>query len=129
MALFEWSDKFSINVPERDEQHKKLVNLINKLHDSKQNQKEEGLGLILNELVSYTKTHLKCEEKLLQEHQYPDYESHKANHDNLVEQVLEMQKKYNSGDTSMTTDLAVLLNDWLAEHILVVDKEYSPYIK
>ena len=28
-----------------------------------------------------------------------------------------------------TLDIAILLNDWLTEHILVVDKKYVPFLK
>ena len=40
-----------------------------------------------------------------------------------------MKKKYYEGETNLSTDLAILMNDWLAEHILVIDKKYAEYLK
>tara|TARA_Y100000031_G_C7954268_1_gene262955 strand:+ start:64 stop:201 length:138 start_codon:yes stop_codon:yes gene_type:complete len=39
-----------------------------------------------------------------------------------------VHRKYLTGDRDITTDIAILLNDWLAEHILVVDKKYGAHI-
>lgn len=129
MPLFIWSDNFSVNIIEMDQQHKKLVGFINDLHDARQaNKDQEVLGKILNELVDYTKTHFKGEESLLQNYNYPDYNSQKSEHDSLVQKVLHMQKVYYSGDTNITTDIAILMNDWLVEHILVEDKKYGKFL-
>lgn len=129
MPIFPWSDKFSVNILELDDHHKKLIGLINCLHHVKQNNNDQKLlEKVLDELVDYTKYHFKREEELMEQFGYPDYSIHKSNHDNLVQQVLRMQKMYYIGTTDITTDIAILLNDWIAEHILVEDKEYGPYL-
>lgn len=129
MSLFEWSDKFSVYVPEMDEQHKKLVGLLNYLHDSLLKQeKQEILSKILDELLDYTKVHFKREEELMEQNGYPCSTTQKSEHNDLVREVLEMRKKYYTGDTGIAMDLVILLNDWLAEHILIEDKKYGPYI-
>ncbi len=130
MPIFIWTDsKYSVNIKEVDEQHKKLVALINCLHHVNQNNNDQGaLGKVLDELVGYTKYHFKREEELMKQYRYPDYSDHKSKHDNLVQQVLRMQKMYYIGTTGITIDIAILLNDWIAEHILVEDKKYSPYL-
>lgn len=130
MHLFNWIDsKYSVNIKELDQQHQKLMGLIDCLHNAKQNNNEQNLlGKVLDDLVDYTKYHFKKEETLMEQHEYPDYSDHKSKHDNLVQQASSMQKMYYLGSTDITTDIAILLNDWIAEHILVEDKKYAPYI-
>ena len=130
MALFNWTEKFILGIPEIDEQHKQIVDLINKLSDLRNKDADkEGLGEIINELISYTKTHLSYEENLLKQHEYPEFASHKSNHEQLTKQAVDFQKKYFLGNTGLSTEIAILLNDWLAEHILEIDKKYVPYLK
>ncbi len=58
MALFNWSEEYSVNVNGLDNQHKKLVDLINELHSAmKEGKSKEVLGKIIEELISYTKFH------------------------------------------------------------------------
>lgn len=48
MALFVWSDKYSVNINEIDNQHKKLVDILSSLHDSmKAGKGSEVLGKTL----------------------------------------------------------------------------------
>lgn len=55
MAAIQWTDEFSVRVKEIDEQHKKLINLFNKLNDA--NERGEGsniLSYVFFELVNYS---------------------------------------------------------------------------
>jgi hemerythrin len=38
MPIIEWADALSVNVKEIDDQHKRLIDLINNLHDAMQAQ-------------------------------------------------------------------------------------------
>ncbi|HJP19420.1 MAG TPA: bacteriohemerythrin [Nitrospinota bacterium] len=130
MPLFNWSEKFMLGIPEIDEQHKQIVDLINNLNNLKNKTVEtEYLGKIIEALISYTRTHLAYEERLLRQHNYPEFAPHKSEHDKLVKEATDLQTKFFTGVTDLSTDIAILLNDWLAEHILVVDKKYVPYLK
>ena len=66
MPLFVWEDKYKVGVKEFDEQHKKLIELINKLYDAmKQGHGKDVLKSIVNDLFEYTKYHFETEEKIL----------------------------------------------------------------
>lgn len=129
MPLMEWSERFSVNIKEIDEQHKKLVDLFNYLYDTKETNKEkEVISEILNELKDYINTHFKSEEELIKRHEYPEYEAHKSKHDELVERVASMQKKYLDGDTHIVSSVSLLLTDWLLRHINMEDKKYAEFL-
>ncbi len=129
MALVEWSDKFLTNVKECDEQHKKLVNLVNSLYDAMSKGKgKEVLGKILDELVSYTDYHFKTEERLFQKYDYPDFAKHKLEHDQLTKKALDLKNRYKKGEVTISVEVMNFLSNWLKEHILRSDKLYGPFL-
>jgi hemerythrin len=130
MALITWSNDLSVNIKEFDEEHKKLISMINELHSAMGSGKgKEAMGLILTRLVDYTKTHFAAEEQLMLKHAYPGYVSHKALHDDLTKQVVDLQNKLQAGKVLVTVQVMNFLKDWLSNHILNTDKRYGPYLK
>ncbi|WP_370572719.1 bacteriohemerythrin [Methanomethylovorans sp.] len=128
MPLITWSDKYSVNIKEIDEQHKKLVGMINELHDAMMHAKSKEVSVeIINKMAEYTKYHFSTEEKYMKQFRYPDYEVHKISHEKFVEQVLEFKKGYESGKTGLTYDLLNFLKNWLVTHIQASDKKYAPF--
>jgi len=126
MSLITWSDKYSVNIKEIDEQHKKLVGMINELHDAMMHAKGKEASLaIINKMAEYTKYHFSTEEKYMKQFGYPDYNAHKLSHEKFVEQVLEFKKEYETGKTGLSFDLLNFLKNWLVTHIQSSDKKYS----
>lgn len=123
-----WDDKYSVNVSEIDNQHKKLVDLINKLHDAmKQGKSKEVLSEIISELINYTDVHFKTEEKYFDKFNYPKSDAHKTLHKNFVNKVLDFKNKYESGNAALSIEIINFLKDWLINHINGSDKEYSSF--
>ena len=127
--LINWQDQYSVKIKEIDNQHSKLVGLINQLHNAMREAKgKEIVGSIINELISYTKYHFTAEEKLMKDNNYPNFLRHKTEHDNLTSKVIEFQTNFNSGKAPLSMELMQFLKDWLVNHIVKVDKEYSGYL-
>jgi hemerythrin len=130
MPLMNWKDDYSVKVRTIDQQHKKLIELLNQLYDAMRAQKgKEVLGQVLNELVTYTNTHFTFEEGLMQKHSYPAFESHKLQHQMLVKKVLEFQKEFSAGRATGTIDVMNFLKDWLNDHILGTDRQYASFFE
>ena len=129
MELFEWNDEYLVNIKSIDEQHKKLVEIINKLNEAMyEGQGCEMLEPVLKELVEYTKTHFANEENLLSTNGYPDYEEHKKKHDDLTKEAVDLQKQFEGGRIMITMQVMKFLKDWLSNHILNTDKKYSSFL-
>lgn len=125
MALFTWNDSYSVSNEAIDNQHKKLIDLINTLHEAMI--KGEGrsvLSDVLKELLAYTKTHFKSEEALMEKAGYSELGAHKAIHDQFTAQVDDFCKKYESGNLAVTMELMGTLKNWLIDHIQGTDKRY-----
>ena len=56
MSLFAWSAKYSLHIGQIDEQHKKLVGMLNDLFDAmKAGKGNDVLDNVLSQLIAYTK--------------------------------------------------------------------------
>lgn len=128
MALLNWQSNFTVNVCEIDKQHQKLVEMINNLHDGmKAGKGKEVLGDILANLVKYTEFHFKYEEKLFEQYVYPEALAHKKQHSDLVDQVQNYKKSFESGETVLSMEIMSFLKVWLMDHIVGSDKKYSSF--
>ncbi len=129
MVLIKWSEKYSVNIKKVDEQHKKLIEMINNLHGAMLHGKShEILGNIIDGLIDYTKTHFKTEEELMKNYGYPGYLSHKLQHDKFVRKVSEFQRKFEEGELTLSMEIMNFLKDWLLNHILGTDKKFGPFL-
>lgn len=129
MALLEWTAKYSVNIKEMDEQHKKLFDMINELHDAmKGGRGKEVLGGIFTGLIQYVGTHFAAEERLMSAHAYAGYIAQKAEHDKLTKKALELQKNFQEDAPVVTMEVMNFLKDWLQTHILGSDKKYGPFL-
>jgi hemerythrin len=130
MALIEWTAKLSVGIDSIDEQHKKLVNMINALNDAMlTNSSDELLGKIFIGLAAYTQKHFTYEENMFAEYGYPDSEEHKRQHNELIAQVVDLKEKFiENPQRTMSADLMLFLKRWITNHIMRTDKEYAEFL-
>lgn len=130
MAFIDWNDAvYSINVKEFDDHHKKLVTMINDLHEKMiQGRGKEIILPVVEELKKYTIYHFNTEEQCMQKKLYPDFTKHKNEHDKFTANVNEFNKKLVEGDFKVTVQTYSFLKDWLLNHILNSDKKFGTYV-
>ncbi len=131
MDLIQWTDKLSVGVESLDNDHKRLIDLINKLAETTQAGEDRAVvGDVLTELVDYTHYHFAREEKIQEAGGYPDLERHKDIHADLTEQVEEVKADFEASDaTGVGRDVLLFLSDWLRKHIMGEDMKYVAYVK
>lgn len=129
MSLINWNNNLSVNIKEIDGQHKRLVDLINTLHDAmKVGKGPDVMNKIFAELLDYTVYHFGTEEKLFQEYGYPEYSKHKKEHDDLTKQAVELKNKFEANKLAITMDTMDFLQNWLKNHIIGTDKMYTSFL-
>lgn len=129
LPLIDWSESLSVGLPGIDEQHKKLVALINLLHDSSvRGSGNATIGKVLDDLTSYTVDHFAFEERLMEAHGYDGLEEHREAHVALTKQVAKLNEDYKAGSAQLSTELFMFLRSWLNGHIRGTDKLYGPFL-
>ena len=124
-----WKDQYSVGIDSIDQQHKRLVHLINQLQTAVDySTGEEFEREALDELVDYTKTHFSYEEGLMQQYAYPEFEPHKAQHQKMIQQVEDVLAEYEQDQDRAMRHALDFLKTWLINHINGTDKEYSDFL-
>lgn len=130
MALLTWKDEYSVGSQTIDKQHKVLVDCLNDLHAAMmKGQAAAVVGSLLDKLIDYTKEHFSAEEKMMAAAKYPSLAEHRAHHVELTKQVVEFSDRFKRGEAALNVRLMNFLRDWLTNHILKEDKQYSACLK
>jgi len=128
-SYVEWKDEYSVGIDSIDQQHKKLLGLINQLQTAVDySTGDEFEREALDELVDYTKTHFTYEEGLMEQNDYPDYEPHKAQHVEMIKKVDEVLAEYAKDHETAMSNAVEYLKGWLINHINGTDKQYSSFL-
>lgn len=128
MAFINWTDSLSVGVSEMDNQHKRLIAMINDLSEAmKMGKGKEALGKILSGLITYTQTHFTAEEKYFEKYNYPLAPSHRREHATFVKKVSEVKAAFDAGKLSVTVETMNFLRDWLKNHIMGTDQKYTQF--
>ncbi len=123
----QWTPAMSVGVPELDNDHRRLVGLLNLLAETDE---EEDIGVIeevLDELVVYTTEHFAREEEYMRATNFPGLYEHIAIHEALTRKVEELRMKFFMGEIEhLGKETLAFMKEWLATHILKEDMQYHP---
>lgn len=130
MPKIVWDDSFSVNHEEIDSQHKQWIEIFNELHENTMNaQLADSARLSMEKIMDYTDYHFDYEEKLMMENGYPKLKQHTAIHNIFRERMHKYQDDLHEGHPVLNSQLLAEIRNWLLDHILEEDKQYSEYLK
>ena len=130
MALIEWEESLSTGIERLDEQHRRLIAMINELNDAMESGEGHGvLGRIIDGLVDYTVTHFADEETLMTRAAYPRLVAHKMEHAAFTKKALDLKHRFACDQRILNMEVLTFLRGWLVLHIKGTDLAYSPSIK
>lgn len=120
-----WDDAYSVGNEQLDGQHRKLIDLVNAVDGG------GDLKVVLDGLQRYGDEHFAAEEKLLEAAGYPELAQHRIQHAAFrawLEGVIETYRS--RGESAVVRrDVHHYLSVWLANHLLVYDKAFEPWLK
>lgn len=130
MEPIEWTDSFSVGVALLDEQHRRLIDMLNKMiEDPAADTRSETVADVLTDMTNYAREHFKTEEDLMIKHDYPHLDGHKQQHHGFQEKAARLCFATVKGQASVPHELLEYLQRWLTHHILEVDMAFKPFFE
>lgn len=130
MTYLTWSNDLAVGNTFIDGDHQKLIDMVNRLHEVMQEGRgKDVLGKVLNNLITYTKEHFRREEDLMQRIGYAGRAAHLHEHEKLLQQVMDLQEKFESGAATLSIQVLHFLRDWLINHIGKSDKALAEVVR
>lgn len=124
----EWNSRFSVGVNNLDNQHLRIMTIINDMHLAIQLKLPRGsIKALLTELIACIRVHTSFEEQLLKSVDYPAYEEHVKLHDDLRSRLKTLS--YVALDENEPELVLIFLREWWNEHILKEDMKYVPHVQ
>ena len=129
MPFVTWDDSFLLNIPQFDEHHRHLVDLLNHAHYSfTSGEPGETVDTLLDKLVDYATYHFSAEEHWMKQYGFPGFVAHAEEHNRFTAKVIAMMKEPHLDPTLRLLELLDFLQDWLTNHILKTDAEYGRFV-
>ena len=127
IRFIRWSEDLSVGVPALDQDHRRLIELLNEiLHAVAAGAGRAVLAKLVGDLVEGTRGHFEREERLLREMGFPDIDHHHEEHGRLMIDIAEMIDRLTDADDDGAHHF---LRHWLTDHIVTYDMSYAPYVK
>lgn len=128
MTLITWNENLSVKVAEIDQQHQKLIGIINDLTDAIRRGKGNAvIAEVVRSLIDYAKIHFETEEKYFKQFGYPQAAGHMKEHEEFIRKVTGFEAGTPKGQFGLSIQVLQFLGDWLINHILGTDKAYSAF--
>ena len=126
----EWITRYSVGNDRLDDDHKIIIDLINRF-DYAFSVEAEGdlIEHVLDQLIDYTKFHFQREEEYMHQIDYPfrERKEHEDAHVALEKQLEDFYEVFHGGNTDIAADISEFLGLWLRGHILQTDMKYKSH--
>ncbi len=122
MARLEWKPEYSVGIDAVDHEHQELIDLVNRIHDVIEggrpaDEVEEAFGDLFRAISS----HFALEERFMREHGYDQFREHKAEHEELLDELRDIMDDYREGRAGPADRLTTAVERWFSDHSRIHD--------
>ncbi len=129
----QWNEELSAGVDKIDNQHKEIITRINTLffNPDAEDITEDEIDGIIRFFGGYTLDLFKTEEEFMIKYEYPDYDTHKAQHMKFLKHFATLKKLCEEEDTISVMLFAIKNQavDWLINHFNEFDKKMAAFLR
>jgi len=122
---FEWHDSYAVGIPDIDEQHRVLFELIQGLA-AVADGREPAAGVTdaVESLVSLARTHLHYEESLSAGHTAQGYDAVRREHVDFLKKAEGFRKYVEEAPVDALQTVVEFMQDWVVDHTLLEDRRF-----
>ena len=126
----DWGDTLLTHVNDIDEEHKELINILNKLHKAFHSKESAGVEKeSLVALIDYADYHFSTEVNLMKKYEYPEMANHMELHKEFTGKLKELCNKHLVEQVEVIHEIILFLTSWLFNHIMEVDKKMAIFLR
>ena len=130
--MYVWDSLLETGYTTIDEQHKKLIEALNRLLDAcMAGTGKNELERTIDFLLAYTVKHFQDEEALQTQYEYPDIFRHKQIHEEFKTVAISLAERLRKEgpSTELVAEVYSHMGDWLVNHIKGDDFRMAAFIK
>jgi len=127
-SYFIWDNQlFDLQIPSMDDEHKKLISLMNVIYNKNQSKSSKSEILTpINELLDLIMQHFHNEESYMEKVKFPGLANHRSIHHRLLAQFKQHKQDFESDSSGKINEKFFdFLALWLTAHIQYFDRQYS----
>lgn len=125
MTHIHWNPAFSFGVQELDDQHKRLVCILNNMRESlASNDAERTASALFDALAITLRSHIFSEESLMRRHGYSGLDNHQKKHHQILEQLDVTARGISAGNRQLARDVLDFIESWWQNHVRNDDSQF-----
>ena len=125
--------KYRLGIEEIDIQHARWLALYREIRDFMDNPGEgieriNELKVVIVRMYDYARTHLRYEERFMENMKYPRIDEHKHRHRELDRNISDLFVRLIKDEEIQGRELLVSIENWLFTHILQEDRRIAEFL-
>jgi len=122
MALLEWKPEYSVGDASIDHEHEHMIRQINVLYEKLADPVDvDNVEMVLGEIHADISAHFALEERLMRAASYHEYDEHKNDHEDLLDQIHDLMDGFYDDPEAGRKLLNSRLSDWFGRHFSTFD--------
>ena len=122
MKFLEWKAEYSVGVQSMDDEHRQMIDLINSVYAELRDHRDpDSIERFLGDVYNAIAGHFALEERLMRESGFVEYEAHKDDHEDLLDQIRDMMDAVDDSSGPGLARLEANLSDWFGRHFATFD--------
>ncbi len=122
MKYLQWCKEFSIGNDAVDFEHQELMDMINLIYAELDNRRDVvQIRRTMGEVHAEISAHFALEERIMRHARYEEFDKHKDDHENLLDQIRTMMDAIENDPEHALDVLSDKLADWFRGHFVTFD--------
>lgn len=122
MVLLEWKTEYSVGIASMDDEHREMIDLINDVYEKLGSMPDaDKIESCLEEIFNTISLHFALEERIMRDSGYSEYEDHKDDHEELLDQIRDLMDGFATDPDEGSRQLKLHLSDWFGKHFASFD--------